>query len=57
VHLNFTKLDLDEDGWNELHGMLTELMERALELQAAAVNKPAGERRHARLFVAKYEAP
>jgi DNA-binding transcriptional ArsR family regulator len=57
VHLNFTKLDLDEDGWNELHETLGDLLERALELQAAAVNKPAGLRRNARLFVAKYEAP
>jgi DNA-binding transcriptional ArsR family regulator len=57
VHLNFTKLELDEDGWKELHDMLADVMSRAIELQAAAVNKPAGERRKARLFVAKYEAP
>ena len=56
VHLNFTKLDLDEAGWKELHQMLEDVMERALELQSAAVNKPAGDRRRARLFVAKYEA-
>lgn len=57
VHINFTKLELDEDGWVELHDMLTDVMNRALDLQAAAANKPAGERRKARMFVAKYEAP
>ena len=57
VHLNFTKLELDEDGWAELHQILDDAMHRALDLQAAAMNKPAGERRKARLFVAKYEAP
>jgi DNA-binding transcriptional ArsR family regulator len=56
VQLNFTKLALDEDGWNELHGMLDDVVARATDLQARAANAPAGERRSGRLIVAQYQA-
>ena len=57
VHISFHKLDLDEDGWQELHTLLDDVMRRAIDLQAEAVNKPEGPRRRARMFLAKYEAP
>src|SRR3712207_5690036 len=41
VHLTFNKLDVDDAGWDELHGMLNDLVQRAQELQDRAVN--AGE--------------
>ena len=55
VQLNFSKLALDEDGWTELHGLLEDVMQRALDLQARAANGD-GEKRSARLVVAHYEA-
>jgi DNA-binding transcriptional ArsR family regulator len=57
VHLNFTKLDLDEAGWDELHAMLEDVKAKALELQDRASSAPAEQRRKARLVVAHYEAP
>jgi DNA-binding transcriptional ArsR family regulator len=55
VHLNFTKLELDDEGWKELHAALEDVMQRALDLQARAANGD-GEKRSARLVVAHYEA-
>jgi DNA-binding transcriptional ArsR family regulator len=56
VQLNFTKLELDEDGWRELHDLLDDVVKRAMDLQARAANTD-GERRSGRLIVAHYEAP
>jgi DNA-binding transcriptional ArsR family regulator len=38
-HVSRAPLMLDEDGWNELAGMLDELLERALELKGEAANR------------------
>jgi DNA-binding transcriptional ArsR family regulator len=56
VQLSFSKLELDDDGWNELHGMLDDVVARAADLQARAANAPSDERRSGRLIVAHYEA-
>ena len=56
VQLHFTKLELDADGWQELHGLLDDVVKRAEELQASAANKASGEKRSGRLIVAHYEA-
>jgi DNA-binding transcriptional ArsR family regulator len=56
VSLNFTKLELDQEGWDELHALLDDVVRRAVDLQARAANKPASERRSGRLIVAHYDA-
>ena len=61
VHLSFTRLTLNERGWSELSGLLREVYERAIELQAEAAELQAGgdggQEMSARLVMAQYEAP
>jgi DNA-binding transcriptional ArsR family regulator len=44
-HLSRTRLVLDEQGWTEMNGLLAELLERALEIQAESSGRlqPAGD--------------
>ena len=56
VSLHFTKLELDQEGWDELHALLDDVVERAVDLQARAASKPASERRSGRLIIAHYDA-
>ena len=43
VHLSRTPLDLDERGWHELNGLLAELLDRALAIEAASLARGADE--------------
>jgi DNA-binding transcriptional ArsR family regulator len=52
IHLSWTQIELDHEGWEEIADGMRDLVERALELQASATDGQRG-----RLLMALYEPP
>ena len=55
VHFSLTPVELDDDGWTEIHDDLRSVLEKALELQAKATSEGTA-RRSGRLVLAQFEA-
>jgi DNA-binding transcriptional ArsR family regulator len=60
-HLSWTPVKVDEEGWRELGGLLTETMDRVVEIQAESarrMGKSEGEESiHATVAMMSFEAP
>lgn len=59
-HLSWSPMELDEEGWKELIGESTRMLERSFEIQAAAsarLRKTGGKPIHTTFSLAAFESP
>jgi DNA-binding MarR family transcriptional regulator len=59
-HLSWSPMELDEQGWKELVGVSTQVLQRSFEIQAAAsarLRKTGGKPIHTTFTLAAFESP